>query len=202
VSLKENVDAIKNELSQEEKLFENAVRLERFYKKYKLPIIGAISALVLFIVGMTGFNYYNAIQQEKANSAYTTLKQTPNDKEALTQLQATSPTLYKLFLFDQAIKSEDLAQLTTLKDDNLLILADMAQYNMANLEESDTKIDTYALSEQALLKDFALLSSATALLKRGEVQMAHSKLSQIPLDSPLNEYASLLRHYGITNEKN
>ena len=50
MNLKENVDLIKDEISTEEKFFESFFKVEKFWKKYKVAIIGiSVVTIVSFL---------------------------------------------------------------------------------------------------------------------------------------------------------
>ena len=52
MSIKENVDYVKTELSSEEKFLENFVKGERFFKKYKTLIFGFIAVIFIGIIAI------------------------------------------------------------------------------------------------------------------------------------------------------
>jgi len=54
VSIKDDMNFVKTELSGDEKILESAFKLETFYKKYKLPIIGTVGAILLYVVVSMG----------------------------------------------------------------------------------------------------------------------------------------------------
>ena len=60
MSIKENVDYIKEELSSQEKFLENFVKGERFYKKYKTLMFAFID---IDIVGGIGLVIKNNIDE-------------------------------------------------------------------------------------------------------------------------------------------
>ena len=47
MSLKDNIEMVKEELNSEEKFFERSVITERFVKKYKNAIIASVVVIVL-----------------------------------------------------------------------------------------------------------------------------------------------------------
>ena len=52
MAIKDDIDSIKEELNTQEQFLENIIKSERFFKKYKKIIIGAV---VLGIVGAAGY---------------------------------------------------------------------------------------------------------------------------------------------------
>ena len=51
LSLQQELQMVKEELTSEEKFFEKAVVTEKFVKKYRKPLIGVVVAIVLIVVG-------------------------------------------------------------------------------------------------------------------------------------------------------
>ncbi len=51
MSLKDNVDYVKEELNSEEKFLESFVKVERFYNKNKIIIITVIVVLIALVIG-------------------------------------------------------------------------------------------------------------------------------------------------------
>ena len=89
MAIKDDIDSIKEELNTQEQFLENIIKSERFFKKYKKIIIGA---LALGVIGAAGY-YINGALKEKefkaANAAYAKLILNPkdnNDTDALKSL--------------------------------------------------------------------------------------------------------------------
>ena len=47
--LSKDLESIKNEFQNDEKLLENAFKLERFFKKYKFVLLGIVSINILWV---------------------------------------------------------------------------------------------------------------------------------------------------------
>jgi len=105
LSIKENLESVKNELNQEEKFFEQAVKTERFVKKYKRPLITLAGAVLVLIVGMTAYDYYQKNKIEKANAAYLALVKNSADSAAAGDLKSLSPALYDAWQLSVATKT-------------------------------------------------------------------------------------------------
>ncbi len=93
MSLKENVDFVKNELNSEEKFLESFVKIERFYKKNKALIITAIIVVVVAIIGFSVKNYIDNENKLKANIAFNKFLNDVNNQEALKTLEKTNKKL-------------------------------------------------------------------------------------------------------------
>ena len=96
MSIKDNVDFVKEELNSEEKFLEGFVKIERFYKKYKLIIITAVVIVVGGIIGYYVSNYFKKQTKLEANIAFNKVLENPNDKAALDTLKEKNKQLFKL----------------------------------------------------------------------------------------------------------
>jgi len=197
VSLKENIDMVKEELNQEEKLFESAVKTERFVKKYKMPLISVLSAIVVVLVGNSIYqvNQSNAITA--SNEAYNVLLKDPSDTKAVSTLQDNNPALYDAWKLQTALKAKDEKTLETLTSSSSVIVADLASYELATLKKDKVALNEYALKQEAVLKDLAILNEAVLLMQEDKVEEAQARLKMIDKKSSLEKTVTLLQHYGV-----
>jgi hypothetical protein len=189
LSLKENINAVKQEISTEEQFLESLIKGERFFKKYKKIIIslGIIAILALLAYGVTTYMHQSKI--EKANEAYAKLLKNPKDSKALQALQANDKKLFELFSLSRALQDEDKAKLLEIsKLQDSPILSDIAFYQLNSLENKDDK-------KTKLLKGMSLLHEGYALLLKGKIEEAKLKFAQITQNSPLKNVANNLEHY-------
>jgi len=197
VSLKENIEMVKEELNSEEQFFEKAVQTERFVKKYKKPLIGAVAAVVLAVVGGSAYNITAQNKVDQANAAFTILMADSSDQVAKEQLQSLNPKLFDVWSLSQAIKSKDQESLRSLNNSKALVVADLAAYQLAVLQEDEAALQSYAQQDGALLKDLAVVESAVLLMDSGDKAAAKAKLVMIDINSPLYQLAQSLAHYGV-----
>jgi hypothetical protein len=189
LGLKENIDAVKEEISTEEQFLESIIKGERFFKKYKKLIIAIVSLAFFGLVAYGVISYINKQKIEASNNAYKVLLSNPQDSEALNNLKTNNIRLYNLFVFSQAIQNDDkvaLKELSAQKDD--VIISDLAQYQLAGLEgQKEAKSD--------ILRGMALLQEGYTLMVDGKVSEAKLKFAQIDLSSPVKNIANSLEHY-------
>ena len=197
VSLKENIEMVKNELNSEEQFFEKAVQTERFVKKYKKTLIELVAAAVLAIGTGTAYDIYTQNKIDQSNAAFNVLMADPDDQTAQEQLKTLNPKLYDLWTLSKALKSKDQEVLRTLQNSKALAVADLAAYELSAIEEDAEGLENYAQKSGALLKDLALIEAAVLLMEKGDVKSAKEKLSMIDINSPLYESAQSLAHYGV-----
>ena len=192
MSIKENVDYVKTELSSEEKFLENFVKGERFFKKYKTLILALI---VIVIIGIIAFFIKNNIVQSnklEANIAFNKVLENSNDAQALANLKEENPQLYDVALFLQAkndAKSVDI---------NVPLLKELSKYQVALTNKSISELDNLSMQNDFLLKDFAIFNKALFLTNEGKFNEAKTTLALIPQTSKAFELAKLLNHYLLT----
>jgi hypothetical protein len=192
MSIKENVDYVKTELSSEEKFLENFVKSERFFKKYKTLIFGVIGIL---IIGVIAFFIKNALDESnkfEANIAFNKVLVNNNDAQALATLKEKNQQLYDVAKFLQ-LKNE-----TKPEEINLPLLKELSKYQIALNEKSISQLDNLSMQNDFLLKEFAIFNKALFLTNEGKFSEAKTTLALIPQTSKAYELAKLLNHYLLT----
>lgn len=197
MSLKENIDMVKEELNQEEKLFESAVKTERFVKKYKMPLISVVVTVIVVLIGNSIYQANKAQSIATSNEAYMTLLAQPDDSEAVKTLQENNPALYDAWKFQRAVQADDKAGLESLTSSKSSVIADLASYELAAINKDKTALNAYALNQEAVLKDLAVLDEAVLLMQEGKTAEAKARLAFIDERSPLKKLSMLLQHYGV-----
>ena len=197
MSLKENIEMVKTELNSEEQFFEKAVQTERFVKKYKKPLIGIVVAAILVIGVGSAYNINQQSKIDASNKALNVLMADANDKAAQDQLKSLNPKLYDVWTLSQALKSKDQAKLQALKDSKALVVADLAQYELAAIQENESSLEAYTQKSGALLKELAIIEEAVLLMDKGDKAAAKAKLAMVDINSPVYQLAQTLAHYGV-----
>lgn len=188
---------VKEELNQEEKFFESAVRTERFVKKYKMPLISTVVAVIILLVGNSVYNINLSNKISKSNAAYLTLVNSPDDIEASKVLAENNPELYEAWQLKMALETADEKKLESLKASSSDVVADLASYEVAALKKDKAALNEYALNQDAILKDMAILNEAVLLMKEGKTAEAKERLKLIDEDSSFKKMVTLLQHYGV-----
>ncbi|MFB1009160.1 MAG: hypothetical protein QMB85_08750 [Sulfurospirillum sp.] len=189
MGLKENIKAVKEEISTEEQFLEGMIKSERFFNRNKKYII---SALVLLALGAGGYAINDVMASQRlkvSNAAYQALLKDANNTAALETLKAKNPKLYAMYTFETALAKGDIEALTqvSLSKDNP-ILADLATYQLSQL-------DANKAPKGELLSGMVLLQEGYELLKEKKVEEARLKFAQIETNSPLKQIAKNLEHY-------
>lgn len=197
MSIKNNFNYIKSEFSNDEKILENAFKLEILYKRYK-HIIWAIVGLIIIGIAAYGlYSYYDEYNARKYSQVYNALIDNPDDGNLKAQLQKGNPTLYSMFILQQALKSGNLNELKSLSNDKNILISSVARYHLGSFERDISqleKVDKYALG------DLSKLQQAYKLINENKTTEAKMILDKIPQDSQVREISQLLSHYMITKK--
>jgi len=188
---------VKEELSQEEKLFESAVKTERFVKKYKMPLISILVAVVVVLIGNSIYQAKVSSAVTASNEAYLTLLTSPEDTEAAKALKDNNEALYDAWKLNTALKAKDEASLEGLTSSSSEVVADLAKYELAAMQKDKKALNAYALNQDAILKDLAILNEAVLLMQDGKTEEAQERLKLIDETSSLQKVVTLLQHYGV-----
>lgn len=192
MSIKDNVDFVKEELSSEEKFLESFVKVERFYKKYKLIIIAAV---VIIVGGTIGYYVSKHFQNEtklEANIAFNKVLENPNDKAALDTLKEKNEQLFQVAKFIQATEEG------TSADIQVKFLKELTDYQKALEAKNVEQLNTLSMNNDFLLKEFAIFNKALIQTNEGKYEDAKATLQLIPADSKVNDLVNVLKHYLVT----
>ena len=191
MSIKDDVNYIKNELSSEEKFLESFVKTERFFKKYKKLIFGLI---ILAIVGSIAFLVKTKLDEKnlyEANIALSNFLENGN-QNSLNQLKEKNRDLYEIALYLDAkneFKNADI---------NLKYLKELLDFQVALLNSNQSDLDAVSKKADFLLKDYAIFNQALILVNNQKYAEAREILGKISQDSRAFELATLLKHYLVT----
>jgi hypothetical protein len=189
VSIQDNVDYVKKELSGDEKVLESALKIETFYKKHKIKIWAAIAAIILLFAGKAIIDTVHEVKLNSANEAFLTLQKDPKNSEALEVLKSKNPALYELYAYAEAVKSKDKKILEGLGSSKNALISDISRYHSNVLAEKSSSSQYY--------KEMSLIEDAYLALKAGNAKEAKAKLDEIDARSPVAPVAELLKHYTI-----
>lgn len=196
MSLKNDIEMVKEELNAEEKFFEKAVVTEKFVKKYKKAIIGSVVAVVVLVAGNIGYTISENNRLAEVNSVLSEL-QTKSTPALEARLDSLSPTLSDVWHYSQAVVNKDLVTLKKLEKSKAILIGDLASYEAAQNANDLQTLESYANSNEAVYADLARVEAAILLMNEKKIDEAHEKLSLINVTSPLAQVAKALMHYGV-----
>ncbi|WP_375722634.1 hypothetical protein LXN10_08580 [Arcobacter sp. KX21116] len=191
MSLKDNMDFVKEGLNSEEKFLESFVRVERIFKKYKLIIISAVVLIVLALVAMYLTSYFKEQNKIKANIVFQELLKNPNDEKALETLKGLNVNLYDIILYSQRNSKKDISI-------NAKFFKELYAYEKAMKEQNANKLGDLSMENDFLLKEFAIFNKALILAENGKYKESKDALKLIPETSQVKDLVALLNHYLIT----
>jgi hypothetical protein len=197
LSIKKNIGYIKQEISAEEKFLEGFVKIESFWKKYKIHFLGMIA---IFVISVVGFGIHHWLEDRNtiiSNTALRDLQHTPSKQKSLTLLKESNPRLYALYQLQMSIPSNDLQTLKTLSTHEDSLLKEMAIYHIKSLTQENPSSNQTMPYLTIPLKDFIYLQEAYVFLKEHQFSEAKKRLAMIALNSPVKSLANQLEHYTI-----
>ena len=189
MSIQDDVNYVKKELSGDEKVLESAFKLESLYKKYKFQLWGVIVVLILFFGGQAVMSALHEAKLVKANEAFLTLQSNSDDANALKVLQENNPALLELYTYAQAVKKEDIKALESLTSSSNSVIADASGYTAGVLKKKPV--------DSKLYKEMALFEEAYLSILAGDVKTAQNKLELIDERSSLSVIKEFLKHSTI-----
>ena len=192
MSIKENVDYVKEELSSQEKFLENFVKGERFYKKYRTLIFAFIAIIVVGSIGTIIKNNMDEANKLEANLAFNKVLQNSNDAQALEELKNKNAKLYEVALFLQAKNDNKSIEVS------IPLLKELSKYQVALANKNVDELNNLSMQNDFLLKEFAIFNKALLLSNEGKYEDAKAALKLIPQTSKAFELAKLLNHYLLT----
>ncbi len=188
MSLKENVDYIKEEISTQESFIEKFFKVEQFYKKYKLVLIGSVVVIIFASISVSISSYYTEQNLIKDNKAFNVILTDKTNTTALEHLKENNQKLYNLALYvnnkEQSTEIEFLKELTI--------------YAKAIQSNSIDELSSISQNQKFLLKDFAIFNKALLQALNGSYQDAKESLKLIPVDSSVTQLANILTHHLLT----
>jgi len=192
VSIQDDYNYVKRELSADEKVLESALKVETLYNKYKFVLWGLVGAGIIAFAGTTIAKNMADSKLNLANNALLVLQKDASNSEALALLKENNPKLLELYTYSQAVKTQNVSQLKTLNSSQNSIIADISNYHTNILSQKSVSSVYY--------KDLSLVEEAFSQIKEGKNKEAKEKLELVDSRSSLASVAQLLNHYTIKGE--
>jgi len=187
MGIKDELKQDTKELKQDEELMVKIFKLEKFVRKYKKYII--LTAVLLFVY-LIGYNVYHYIQKQnliKANNAFETLLQNPNDKKAL-EIVKKDKKLYNLYLFNKGEYSK-------VHSKNLQAFK---AYEIAMQKGTKEALEGYLLNPSyKILKNPVRFALMKIYIENNNRKKALEVFNDINPNSKFKILGAYLLHYGI-----
>lgn len=188
MGIKENLQAVKEEISTEEQFLEGMIKSERFFKRNKKYLL---AILVVCVVGSIGYSIQTMMEIDRlkqSNEAYMTLLSDPNNAQALSLLKQKNEKLYTMYELQLALTTNDKDVLTRLSNATDTVVSAIASYGLS-------QVDKQSVPKGELFAGMVALQEGYALLKDAKINEAKVKFAQIDINSPLKQVAQNLEHY-------
>lgn len=192
MSLKENVNYVKDELNTEEKFLEGFVKIERFYKKNKLIVIALVVIIIGAVIGIYVTKSIQSSNKLEANIAFNKVLENPKDLESMNILKEKNKQLFQIAEYIQAVKEGKTS------DTQVKYLKDLVSYQKALETNNVEELNNLSMQNDFLLKEFAIFNRALILTNEGKFEDAKATLKLIPNDSKVNDLVNVLKHYLVT----
>ncbi len=189
MNIKDDVNFVTKSLSGDEKILENAFKLETIYKKHKVKLWLVLTIAIAFFTTKAILDELHHSKLVKANEAFLTLQTQPDNSKSLSILKENNPALYELYSYSEAVKKEDIKSLKTLSSSTNSIISDISNYNAGVIDKKITDSSVY--------NDMSLYIDGYLALLRGDVTSAKNKLGLIDERSPLAVVSGFLKHSTI-----
>ncbi|HHS93637.1 MAG TPA: tetratricopeptide repeat protein, partial [Campylobacterales bacterium] len=173
----------------DEQILASAFKLEKFYKKHKFKIFAIVGLIIAYFAGTAIMDKMAQDKKEAANAAFLTLQGNTTDATALEELKRNNPKLFELNSYQEAVKNTDTAKLSSLTSSTNGMIADLAKYHLAVIENKPAESKYYT--------DIAKIYNASILIKEGKLAEAKDELELISEESPAYNISKMIKHYGI-----
>jgi len=190
MSLKQNMNYIKEEISSEEKFFESFFKLEKFYRKYKLIIILSVVGVLTYFIATSTLSYLKEQKNIKANTAYNKVLLNPSDTKSMDELKQSNAQLFEIAKY----KNE---KDNTAKND-IIYLKQIALYNQAIKDNNIKALDELIIDTNFVLRDYAIFNKALILSSNKEYTKAKASLELISDASGVKQLSDMLKHFLLT----
>ena len=192
MSLKDDVNYVKDELSSEEKFLEGFVKTERFYKKNKILIIAVVVILLGSLIGFYATKYIQEQNKLESNIAFNKVLESPTNSEALATLKEKNEQLLQVAQYINAVKEGKTV------DVQVKYLKELTTYQKALATKDTDKLNSVSMQNDFLLKEFAIFNKALIQADEGKYEDAKATLKLIPADSKVSDLVDVLKHYLVT----
>lgn len=192
MSIKQDLQMAKAEISSDEKMLESVFRIEAFIKKYKMLFLALIVAVIGWIAWFYISDYLKEQKAIKSTALMEKIQSNQSDESAWSELKKENLALYEMMRLSYAIKNENTQELEQVKNSTNPFIASYANYELSSMTQNLSNI------KEGAFVDLALLQEGYKLASKKEHKQALNKLNEISNTSELKDFALRIGHYGIT----
>lgn len=191
MSVKNNFQAIKEEISNDEKMLEGVFRIESFIRKYKFIFVVLGICFLIWLGYIWSKDYFKEQNAIASTQLMEEIQKDFSNTQAWNDLQEKNYALYEILSFSQAIKQSDSKKLEELSKSKNLFIAHYASYEVSTLNKN------FALNNYGSFNSLALLQEGFLASQEKNRSLALKKFSEIQSDSDLKDFANRIGHYGL-----
>lgn len=192
MSIKENLKAVREEMSSDEKMLESVFRIEAFIRKYKKIFLALIIVVLGWIAWFFISDYLKEQKAIKSTALMEKIQSNQEDNKAWEELKKENLALYEMMRLSFAIQKGESNELQQIQNSSNPFISEYAKYEFASMTQNLSSI------KEGSFLDLALLQEAYLLNNKKEHAQALLKLNEINNASELKDFALRIGHYGIT----
>lgn len=189
MSLKQNVEYIKEGIDNDEKMLEGLLRFEGWFKRNKNLLIAVAILIVFGFIGYEANKIYADNKSEKNAKAYEMALK--GDEKSMEMLKNSKSKLYDLYRFQNAVSSKDINTLKELQSSKDAMISKLAKYQYATLSK-----DSQALMDNDL-ESLGYLQNALIQIQNGKYKEAQEALNKAQNNPQTEEIANALKHLNL-----
>lgn len=164
----------------QDSLTESAIRVERFYKKYKFLFYSLVAVLIIWAAGTYLYQTYESKKIAANNALFTSLVQKPT-KEGLLKLKKENINLYALLV----LSLNDKQEFKALVDDK-------------GLNQDLKELVLYKEGKKStFLKDYSAALKGFELLEEKKFKLAKTQFAKVSPTSSLYPLVQSLKHFQV-----
>ena len=134
MSIKQNLETIKEEFKSDEKIFESAFKIERIFYRYKWIFIGIVAILLILWIYTSIKDMLEEKNAQQASKIYAQLQQ-QDTPELFEQLEKKAPNLAEFLRLRKAVQNGDEEALQKLTNSKNSFIAEFAKYQNSMLKK-------------------------------------------------------------------
>lgn len=191
MSIKNDFQAIREEISSDEKMLTGVFRIESFIRKYKFLLIALVVAFIAWLGYIWAGDYFKEQKAIASTKLMEQIKANPEDSQAWNALKEKNYELYEMMKFSTALNQNDIDTLKSFGASKNLFISHYANYEVATLQKD------FSNSNFGDFTPLALLQEGFLAIQAKNRALALQKLGEIGNDSDLRDFANRIGHYGL-----
>lgn len=191
MSIKENLQVAREEISSDEKMLESVFRIEGFLRKYKYIFIALLLVGIGWLAYIWAGDYFREKRAIESSELMSAIEKNPQDTQAWDKLKNKNFELYEMMKFSRAITNSNVEELASFAKSSNPLIAHYSSYEVATLNKS------FVSANFGEFLPLALLQEGYMAIQNKNREEALKKLDEIGNDLDLRDFANRIGHYGL-----